>query len=170
MDGNARKMMGKVSSALAAAVVLTVVYILWTGSTEPTDMAVFACVSVVASALFVKGGIFPRPGIRPLAYAAAYVPYLLFEIVKANFDVASRIVRPRVPLNPGIVRAKTRLKTRIGRAALANSITLTPGTLSVEIKGDILYIHWIDVRGGGGEEEAEGIIQGFERYLEVIFG
>ena len=53
---------------------------------------------------------------------------------------------------------------------LANSITLTPGTLSVEIRGDRLYVHWIDVAHVDEDHATERIVAGFERFLEVIFG
>jgi multicomponent Na+:H+ antiporter subunit E len=53
---------------------------------------------------------------------------------------------------------------------LANSITLTPGTLSVEIKGDLLYVHCIDVKETDMDRATEEIVGGFEKYLEVIFG
>jgi multicomponent Na+:H+ antiporter subunit E len=170
MSSGVKKSMGRISSALVAAVLFTAVYIVWSGSKAISDIAVFGALALAASLLFVKGGIFPRPGIKPVLYGIVYIPYLFIEIVKANFDVASRIVRPRIPLNPGIVAVKTRLKTPIGRAVLANSITLTPGTLSVEIKEEILYIHWIDVRGAGSGDQAAHLVEGFEKYLEVIFG
>ena len=53
---------------------------------------------------------------------------------------------------------------------MANSITLTPGTLSVEVKDDYYYIHWIDVTDMDVEGATEKIVAGFEKYLEVIFG
>ena len=52
---------------------------------------------------------------------------------------------PSLPINPGIVEVKTRLTSKIGRLFPANSITLIPGTLTVDIKGDSLFIHWVDV-------------------------
>ena len=52
---------------------------------------------------------------------------------------------PSLPINPGIVEVKTRLTSKIGRLFPANSITLIPGTLTVHIKGDSLFIHWVDV-------------------------
>ncbi|HSG28610.1 MAG TPA: Na+/H+ antiporter subunit E [Candidatus Krumholzibacterium sp.] len=170
MTADARKYLGKGAAAALTAVIFTAVYVLWSGTFVWRDAAVFLLFAIPVSFIFVRGGIFPRPGLKSMLYGIFYVPYLVVEIVKANFDVASRIVRPKIPLNPGIVSAKTRLKSRIGRAVLANSITLTPGTLSVEITGDTLYIHWIDVKGRGGDEEAAEIVEGFEKYLEVIFG
>jgi len=58
----------------------------------------------------------------------------------------------------------------MGRMILANSITLTPGTLSVDANGDHYYIHWIDVTDVDEESATKEIVAGFEKYLEVIFG
>ena len=67
-------------------------------------------------------------------------------MAKANFDVAYRVITGKI--NPGIVRISPDLKTDIGITLLANSITLTPGTLSVDIdeESNDLYIHWINVK------------------------
>jgi multicomponent Na+:H+ antiporter subunit E len=94
----------------------------------------------------------------------------LGELIKSNLDVAFRVLHPKLPINPGIVKVKTRLISRLGRIALANSITLTPGTITVETKGDTFYIHWIDARAKNIEESTKAIVEKFERYLEVIFG
>ena len=88
----------------------------------------------------------------------------------ANLDVARRVISPTIPINPGIVEIKTNLKSDIGRLFLANSITLTPGTLTVDIKDDRLYIHWIDVSSSDVEVATKEIAGKFEKYLEVIYG
>jgi multicomponent Na+:H+ antiporter subunit E len=95
---------------------------------------------------------------------------LLWSILLANLDVASRVLSPRLNINPGIVKISTRLKNPVGRLILANSITLTPGTLSVDVIGDQLYIHWIDVEERDVEAATRKIAASFERYLEVILG
>ncbi|MEA1973527.1 MAG: Na+/H+ antiporter subunit E, partial [Candidatus Cloacimonadota bacterium] len=94
----------------------------------------------------------------------------LWELLLANFDVAKRIISPKLPINPGIVKVKTKLKSPIGRTFLANSITLTPGTLTVEMKDEYFYIHWIDVTNDDIDGATRAIVSSFEKYLEVIFG
>jgi len=103
-------------------------------------------------------------------YSVFYIFYLFISIVKSNFDVARRVIQPKIPINPGIVRVKTKLKSPVGRMILANSITLTPGTLSVDVKDDYYYIHWIDVTDIDEQKATQKIVSGFEKYLEVIFG
>jgi len=84
--------------------------------------------------------------------------------------VALRVLNPSLPINPGIVKVKTRLKSKTGRMVLANSITLTPGTLSIDIKDEFLYVHWIDVKDCDLQCATEEIVKKFEKYLEVIYG
>ncbi|OYT15472.1 MAG: hypothetical protein B7C24_12915 [Bacteroidetes bacterium 4572_77] len=93
-----------------------------------------------------------------------------FELIKSNVDVALRVVHPKIPINPGIVKVKTKLKSRLGRVMLANSITLTPGTLTVETDGEDYYIHWIDVSSRDIETATRKIVAKFEKYLEVCYG
>jgi len=158
------------AAALLVAVALVFLYVLWTHSTDGGNLTVISLTALLVSLLFVRARRVPRITPKRLAYGLAYIPYLFGQIVKANLDVASRVVRRRIPIHPGIVAVTTRLRSPLGRTILANSITLTPGTLSVEIEGDRLFIHWIDVGGDGGADATERIVSGFERYLEVIFG
>ena len=155
-------------------VLLFALWLLLTGSGDPGELAVGAVASIVV-ALLVQGGVRSLVGSdRPLpkraAYFLAYIPYLFRSIVLANIDVARRVVNPGLPIRPGIVRVRTGLKSPLGRLILTSSITLTPGTLTVDIDGEDLYIHWIDVEAEGVEEASRVIVSGFERYLEVIFG
>lgn len=98
-----------------------------------------------------------------------YLPVFLWEMIKANFDVAKRVVNPSLPINPGIVEIKTELKSDQAKLFLANSITLTPGTLTVDIINDIFYVHWIDVTTEDPEEQKKIISEKFEKLLEGIF-
>ncbi len=100
-----------------------------------------------------------------------YVPVFLWEVLKANLDVAYRVVHPALPINPGIVKVKTSLRSDIACTLLANSITLTPGTMSVDLDMDeaILYVHWIDVRSQDIELATRIIVERFERILRKIF-
>jgi multicomponent Na+:H+ antiporter subunit E len=154
----------------AATVLLVALYAIWARTADPRNIAVMAAASAIVSLLFVRAKRFPRVTPKRIIFAAAYIPYLFIAIVKANFDVARRVVRRRIPINPGIVTVRTRLNSPTGRTILANSITLTPGTLSVDMRGDKIYVHWIDVADTGKEGATERIVAGFERYLEVIFG
>ena len=98
-----------------------------------------------------------------------YLLVFLLEMVKANLDVARRVISPTLPINPGIVKIKTELKSDYAKMVLANSITLTPGTLSVDIIDDYIYIHWIDVKTTDPEQAFKDIAETFEKILIKIF-
>lgn len=70
-----------------------------------------------------------------------YWPWLLAEIVKSNIDVAKIIVDPRLPVSPTMVRVKASQRTEFGRTVFANSITLTPGTMSVHMEDHTILVH-----------------------------
>jgi multicomponent Na+:H+ antiporter subunit E len=80
-----------------------------------------------------------------------------------------RVLHPDLPIRPGIVRIRTTLKSEMAKTFLANSITLTPGTLVMDIDGQDLYIHWIYVREGDTAQRTAEICGVFERLLRRIF-
>ncbi len=82
---------------------------------------------------------------------ALYFPFLVWEIVKANVDVAERVLDPGLPISPVIIKFRFLLKDDLPTVTLANSITLTPGTLTVDVRDDEFTIHCL------AEEFAEGI-------------
>ena len=111
---------------------------------------------------------YPR---RYLYFIFHYVPVFLWEVLKANIDVAYRVAHPSLPIKPGIVKVQTSLRSDIACTLLANSITLTPGTMSVDIDKDrsVLYVHWIDVRSHDIESATQLIVERFEKILRKIF-
>ena len=130
----------------------------------------------VLSALIASFGhtYFTQRGLRHLSlkkllYLIIYIPIFFWEVLKANLDVAYRVLHPKMPINPGIVLIKTGLQSDIGKLTLANSITLTPGTLTMDIIDDNLLIHWINVKSEDLEEATELIAGRFEPYLRGIF-
>ncbi len=99
-----------------------------------------------------------------------YVPVFFYYVIVANLDVVYRALHPQMPIKPGIVKIKTRLKSESAITALANSITLTPGTLTVDLTDDgYLYVHWINVKSEDVEEATEHIAKKFEWFLAKIF-
>ena len=107
--------------------------------------------------------------VKLLVFIFAYLPLFVWQLVLANFDVARRVLSPKIPLNPGFVRITTDLEGDFAKLTLANSITLTPGTLSVDIDGQDIYIHTVNVKGKTPEENRENISAKFEKVLGVVF-
>ena len=99
-----------------------------------------------------------------------YLFALAGHVVMANLDVAYRVLHPAMPLRPGIVRVTTNLRSPAGITMLANSITLTPGTLTVDADEEgILYVHWIHIADTDIQHETERIVSRFERLLSRVF-
>lgn len=121
--------------------------------------------------LFIKRPQLLKHPHRWFYFIFIYVPRFLWECFMANIDVAYRVLHPALPINPGIVKVKTSLKTDTALTFLANSITLTPGTMSVDIDTDngVLYIHWINVRDKDVEAATKIIVERFEKILAKIF-
>ncbi len=165
-----KKKLEFIGKVVVMSVILLVFYFVWTGTTDVGNLTIVGILALITSLLVTNLAGIPKLTPKKVAYAIWYVFYLLWEITKSNFDVAKRVIQPRIPINPGIVAVKTKLKSPAGRMILANSITLTPGTLTVEIEDDTFYIHWIDVADVNEEAATKEIVAGFEKYLEVIFG
>ncbi|MBN2017622.1 MAG: Na+/H+ antiporter subunit E [Candidatus Cloacimonetes bacterium] len=104
-------------------------------------------------------------------YTLEYLVKFFWELIKANFHVAYIVIHPLLPIKPGIVKVKTKLKRDSALTMLANSITLTPGTLTVDIDVDdqVLYVHWIDVKSTDIEQTTKDVGGRFEKLLEEIF-
>lgn len=101
-----------------------------------------------------------------------YIIIFLWECIKGNIDVACRVLRPDLPIRPGTIKVKIGLKSDIGLTFLANSITLTPGTTTVDIdkENGYIYVHWIYVRDeylGGGVKLP--VVTKFENILKKVF-
>jgi multicomponent Na+:H+ antiporter subunit E len=111
------------------------------------------------------------PFLQPQRYfwLIVYLFIFIWECIKANFDVAYRVLHPAMPIKPGIVKVKLNLKTNIAKTILANSITMTPGTISVDIIDDIIYVHWIYVSSEDPEVYSQKISGRFEKYIKKIF-
>ena len=152
-------------------VVLFALWLLLVGDVDAQGLVAGFVLALLIAVIF--GGVFlsePKRFFAPRRWLLflCYVPYFLYYCVRANLDVAYRVIHPDLPIRPGIVRVKTKLTTDLAKTFLANSITLTPGTLTVDIKGQDLYVHCINV-----PEADEGwsrlIVQRFEPMLAEIF-
>ncbi|MDA3886199.1 MAG: Na+/H+ antiporter subunit E [Candidatus Delongbacteria bacterium] len=161
--------MDKIIKIMFSTGILTLFYFIWTGTKDINNILIMAFIALVISLIYNKSLFKPMLSPKKWIYSLWYIIFLFIEIIKANFDVARRVISPKIRINPGIVTVKTKLKTATGRMVLANSITLTPGTLTVDIDEDTLYIHWIDVTNMDEKVATEKIVANFEKYLEVIF-
>jgi len=151
---------------------LSIFWILMTSLDRQELIAGAVIVVLLVLVFFRQSSIFGEINLsfKSLGYGITYIFVFLWALIRSNLDVAFRVLNPKLPINPGIVKVKTKLNSKTGRMILANSITLTPGTLTVETKDDHYYIHWIDVSTQDVDKASHEIVSKFEKYLEVIFG
>ena len=152
-------------------------WILLTGSFAWQELVAGAVVSAGVALFSARWFVHESPGrvfgkqlFILIWYCVAIFPW---ELIKANCDMAKRALSPKLKINPGIIKVPVDVPTEYGKTMLANSITLTPGTITVDIdehEGQTwYYIHWIDVvetdRAAAGE-----IIKGrMEKWLRRIW-
>ena len=149
------------------------IWLLLNGSFSLQVLGIGALIScVIALTTVRKTGLFGPMKLGPGAIWHSLIFVLVFigEILKSNFDVALRVISPRLPIKPGIVEVKTKLTSPLARLILTSSITLTPGTLTVESREGSLFIHWIDVGSSDIETASRAIVRKFEKHLEVMYG
>ena len=132
--------------------------------------AVISAVIATAFAAFSRVYSVIRWSPKVFLHYFMYLSVFFIELVKANLNVMRMVFSRRIAIHPGIVEIRTELQSPIGRLALANSITLTPGTLVVDIIDDSLFIHWINVSSTDPVAATREISSRFEKYLKVIYG
>jgi len=141
---------------LTLGVTLATVWLLWSGHLEPLLLALGLVSCALVLFLARRMGLVDEEGV-PLSLfprILLYVPWLMWEILKANVDVARRVLDPRLPIDPRVIRVRAGQRTPLGRTVYANSITLTPGTVSIDLAGDEITVHALS------REAAEGLQTG----------
>lgn len=133
-------------------------------------LAIGAFVSLMTADIFNEK-LYLLKGFRRYLWFILYMMVFLWECIKANLDGAYRVLHPDLPINPGIVKVKTALRSNTALTFLANSLTLKPGTMTVDIDKDngFLYIHWVDVKSRDIQTATELIVYKFEKILKRIF-
>ncbi len=152
--------------------ILILIWIGFTGTLNSMELlmgtAISFVIAIYAHRTFTHKGLgFFSP--KSVAYIVKYLLVFLVELVKSNIDVALRVLNPKMPINPEIVEFKTSLTSEMGRLILANTITLTPGTLTVDVIDDTYYIHWLNSETTNPEKAAQAIAGKFEPILKEIF-
>lgn len=162
--------MGKVFRFTATAVVSFVIYILLILPFKTGELVIGLGVAFI-SAVIVSGYLpFDSRIFNPirLAKGIAYAPYFLWKMIVANIEIALIVISPVLRIKPSIVKGKTNLKSKEGKLLLTSSITLTPGTLSIEQKDDEVYIHRVNTDKTGEEETTAEVIHPFEKFLKGV--
>ena len=132
--------MGRVASLVIS---MMAVWLLWSGhyTLLMTSFGVLSCLLVAFIARRMQVADPEGHPSHLLLRILAYLPWLTWAIVKSNLDVALRILRPSLPISPCMITVKASQTTDVGKVIYANSITLTPGTVSVGLDADEITVH-----------------------------
>lgn len=162
----------KLKSFIVSFIILMLIWLLLTGTFNiPMLITGIVSASVISLIMCRRCTVFKgmKFTLSALLYTFVYLFVFIAELIKSNLDVARRVLSPSLPINPGIVDVKTKLKSPMARMILTNSITLTPGTLSVDIIDDTIFIHWIDVSSEDRDEATKKIVKRFENIISKIY-
>lgn len=157
---------------LAWFISLIAIWLLLTWSLDPQQVIVGVVVSICLALILSKLGRDVTGKIcNPIRWFwfDLYLVYFFYYCIRANLDVAYRVLNPNMPIRPGIVKVRTELQSDVAKTFLANSITLTPGTLTVDIVDDHLFIHWINIVTDDPQKRTDIIVKRFENMLRRIF-
>lgn len=155
-------------STALTAVPLMLFWLVLTGSLAPSDLilglALSATLSIWAER-FLWTEDQPVLSMRQLARFCLYLPHLLVSVILAALQVAEVVLDPRMPIKPVLITHQTTLSSAFARVTFANSVTLTPGTLTVDVEDGSFRIHSL------AESFATDIASGdLERRIAHIFG
>lgn len=158
-------------------IVFILSFLIWLALTHIGDvqeviigLIVAFVVSLLAGQFFLSSkssGNFLRRFLKGIIYFFKFI----WEMIKANLHVAYIVLHPKLPIKPGIVKIKTKLTKDSAITVLTNSITLTPGTLTVDVNPESkdLYVHWITVASKDVEINTKLIGGRFEKLLMEVF-
>lgn len=129
--------------ALILFVHLAIVWLLWSGFLEVALLSygALSCALVVAASK--RANILDRESLpfHMVFRSIVYLPWLILEIIKSNLEVAKIILNPKLPMRPQLVRIGYSQKTDVGVVIFANSITLTPGTITLAVREGEVVVH-----------------------------
>ena len=143
-------------NTLALIVILSGTRLLLSGHTSPLllSLGLVSVAAIVACAARLE--LLDEEGIPVglLPGLMRYGPWLFIQIIRSNLDVAKRIVNPKLPIHPTVIHVDATDHTEVGRVIYANSITLTPGTISLDVSEDAIEVHALT------EEAANDLMSG----------
>ena len=144
--------------AFSLGLVLAGTWLLLSGIYDKPLILALGVVSVVAVVLITRRmNVIDQEGtpVHLSARSPIYAPWLLWEIMKASIDVARRAFSREPDISPTLMHLPTGLRSDLSRVIYANSITLTPGTVTVSVEPDILIVHALTRDGAASLEEGE---------------
>ena len=123
--------------------ILSGTWLLLSGHTSPLllSLGLLSVTAVVACASRLEVLDDESVPVHLLPGLIRYVPWLIGQVIRSNLDVARRIVSPKLPIHPSVIKVDATHHTEVGRVTYANSITLTPGTISLDVSAETIEVH-----------------------------
>ena len=155
---------------LVTFVICFLLWLLFTASFATEKVINGVVISLVVSwisapRMMILHGLNIHPGMFWALFK--YLVYFFKALIKANFDLARRVLSRDIDIHPDFVEIETTMQSDLGKLFLANSITLTPGTLSVDLINDKIIVHWIDCpEDQDMQSSTAAIVDKFEDYLK----
>jgi len=158
-------------------IVFILSFLVWLALTDITDLQEVIAGLIVALIISLMAGTFlvttVKSGhpVQRFLMGIAYLFKFVWEMIKANLHVALIVINPTLPIKPGIVKIKSSLTKDSSLTVLTNSITLTPGTLTVDINPETheIYIHCIEVETTDVKQNTRNIAGRFEKLIREVF-
>ena len=123
--------------------ILSGTWLLLSGHTNPLllSLGLLSVAAVIACASRLEVLDDESVPVHLLPGLIRYVPWLIGQVIRSNLDVARRIVSPELPIHPSVIKVDATHHTEVGRVTYANSITLTPGTISLDVSAETIEVH-----------------------------
>lgn len=148
---------------IATAAAALVIYILMAFPLDSGEAVLALLISLLSAVLMVGFLPFDSRLLNPVRVIKAliYLPFFFRKMIQANISIAAIVLQPKLPIKPAIIKEETALSSAEGRLILTSSITLTPGTLSVDIEDHTLFVHCVSKTG-------EKVLEPFEKRIRGI--
>lgn len=134
------------------------VWLLLSGMFEPFLLIIGVVSTVLVVYVALRMNVVDEEGVPAVhltKHFFTYIPWFMVEILKSNWDATKVIVNPSLPINPRLFRVQGMQRTDLGRMIFANSITLTPGTITVAVKGNTFFVHALVADNAEGMDEGD---------------
>jgi multicomponent Na+:H+ antiporter subunit E len=135
----------------ATAVTLTAVWYILSGKFDLLHFGTGVATALAVAAAFTGWSDGLR--LRPLGFLA-YIPWLVWQVFLSNLRVARCVLQPRMPIQPAFLTRRPQLRGDRALTTLASSVTLTPGTLTVDISADEIFVHALDAQSAADVRDA----------------
>ncbi len=125
------------------ALTLAGTWVLWSWHFEPLIIAVGVISILLTTTLVSRLHVLDAEGM-PFEInfrLLAFLPWLVWQVILANIQVARIILKPKMGLRPHLIRVPAPQRTALGRVMFANTITITPGTISLDVRDDVILVH-----------------------------